>query len=97
MNSKKNENNFFLIFNRDSLLITLLIIAFIYLRYRNIYLFLQIAIYVFLIIYTIYKLIKIYMNDKKNNTSNFKEKIIVTIILLILFLLSYFIIPLIIN
>ena len=97
MNSKKNENNFFLIFNRDSVLITLLIIAFIYLRYRNIYLFLQIAIYVFLIIYTIYKLIKIYMNDKKNNTSNFKEKIIVTIILLILFLLSYFIIPLIIN
>lgn len=97
MNSKKNENNFFLIFNRDSVLITLLIIAFIYLRYRNIYLFLQIVIYVFLIIYTIYKLIKIYMNDKKNNTSNFKEKIIITVILLILFLLSYFIIPFIIN
>lgn len=91
----KNENNFGII-NKPIAFIGLILMAFFfYLRFKDIYPIIQIFIYAIFLITGIYTLINSYRQDKKNNTSNFREKIIVIIFIITLFIISYLVLPLI--
>lgn len=90
----KNENNFTFINKPISYIVLLLMLFFFYLRFREIYPIIQIILYLIILIAGIYSLFMAFINDKKNKTTNFKEKVILIIILLILFSISYFMVPL---
>ena len=91
--STNNENNFTIVKKPISLIGLFLMLVFFILRFKNIYEPIQIGIYILIVFMAIYSLYEAYKNDKKNRTTNFKEKIIVATTLIILGILSYFIMP----
>jgi hypothetical protein len=71
----------------------ILLIFFFIIKFKNIYEPIQVGIYFFMIFAGIYTMYDTYIKDKKNNTNNLKHKITVIILLLLLFALSYLVIP----